>query len=228
MSHSSMIPSPKSSSFMHPSSRNPRSFQKVQMNDLPFLKSSASCTEPASDTGRHSYTRSHSMEIESSFLRSLSSIHLDSPSRRMPKSRCCSVNDLCDSRSDTHSSHSKGQAFESSHCQRRKAAMDPKEKNGFLVQGILRTSKKDYILQEQPTYQTSPRVSFAHHKDGILKRSVSYYFVDSLSTDSCNTSSTRSDGCNTSFINYSSVAEGSALNSKIRNLESMIQSIQKN
>jgi hypothetical protein len=136
--------SSKSSSSISASSRNPHAFQKVQMNDLPFLKSMASDAESASYTGWHSYTRSHSNEIESSFLRSLSSIHSDSPSRSIPKSRRCSVNDLCDSisRIDAHSSKNKGQACELSHLRHRKAAMDAKEKNGFLVQGILRTSSE--------------------------------------------------------------------------------------
>lgn len=147
MSHYSIAPLPKSSSSMHPSSRNPHSLQQVQMNDLPFLQSPASYTKPASHTRWHGYTCSRDKEIESSFRRSLSSIHEDRHLRRTHKSRSSSVSDLCDSssRSYAHSSQGKGQASELSHCRARKAAMEAKEKNEFLVQGILRTSSEFYL-----------------------------------------------------------------------------------
>ncbi|KAL7475358.1 hypothetical protein ACHAW6_001274, partial [Cyclotella cf. meneghiniana] len=98
-------------------------------------------------------------------------------------------------------------------------------KDGAIVQGILRAPKKNYILHRHTTPHASPKVSFDSHKDGILKRSVSFYNVDSRSLH-IDTTSIDVVECNSNCIQVTRPKKVSSLGHQIKSLRSLIQNIQ--
>ncbi len=73
----------------------------------------------------------------------------------------------------------------------------------------------------RPTPQSSPKVTFDCHKDGFLKRSVSFYDVDLWSIND-NTTYQSTSNCD----QVTHPKEVSSLGNQIKTLRSLIQSIQ--
>ncbi|KAL7517390.1 hypothetical protein ACHAWX_002315, partial [Stephanocyclus meneghinianus] len=94
------------------------------------------------------------------------------------------------------------------------------------MQGILRApTKKDNSLQDCSPLPAGPRVSFACHDDGIIKRRVSFYAADSWSIFNDITPIDTVE-CNNNYVQVPQPNETSALVNQIKNLRSLIQSIQ--
>ncbi|KAL7517963.1 hypothetical protein ACHAWX_002832, partial [Stephanocyclus meneghinianus] len=92
------------------------------------------------------------------------------------------------------------------------------------MQGILRApKKKDNFVQE--FHPAGPRVSFACHKDGIIKRRVSFYAADSWSIFNDITPVDTVE-CNDNYVPVTQPNEISSLGNQIKNLRSLIHSIQ--